>query len=85
MGNGEIREIASGLQKFVKIDDMSGLVIVAYNLKPRSVAGFTSNGMVIAASNKDKTQVELVRPGPNAKVGERVFLEGHEKLFSQEK
>lgn len=55
MGNGEIREIASGLQKFVKIEGMSGLVIVASNLKPRSVAGFMSNGMVIAASNKDKS------------------------------
>ena len=31
MGN-EIREIASGLQKFVKIEDMTGLVLVLSNL-----------------------------------------------------
>lgn len=35
----EIREIASGLQKFIKIEDMTGLVAVMVNLKPRPLAG----------------------------------------------
>eukprot|EP01017_Pseudomicrothorax_dubius_P008064 TRINITY_DN12610_c0_g2_i2.p1 TRINITY_DN12610_c0_g2~~TRINITY_DN12610_c0_g2_i2.p1 ORF type:complete len:210 (+),score=76.23 TRINITY_DN12610_c0_g2_i2:49-678(+) len=35
----EIREIASGLQKFVPQDQMSGLVLVLVNLKPRKLAG----------------------------------------------
>ncbi len=47
----EIREIGSGLQKFVKIEDMSGLVLVVANLEPRKLAGFASNGMVLCASN----------------------------------
>jgi tRNA-binding EMAP/Myf-like protein len=34
----EVREIASGLQKYVDISDMSGLVCVAMNLKPKKVA-----------------------------------------------
>lgn len=44
---GEVREIASGLQKFVPIDQMKGKVIVMCNLKPRPLAGFNSNGMVV--------------------------------------
>merc|ERR1712137_147011 len=35
-------------------------------------------GLVVAASNADHTQVEVVRPDPNSKVGERIFLEGEE-------
>ena len=42
---------------------MSGLVIVMYNLKERPLAGFKSNGMVLCASNSDKSQIEIVRPG----------------------
>jgi len=78
---GEIREIASGLQKFVPQDEMtSGLVLVMANLKPRKLAGFMSNGMVLCASNDDHTAVELLRPDPNSKVGERVLLEGYDKM-----
>ena len=35
----EIREIATGLQKFVKIDEMKGLVCALINIKPKKVAG----------------------------------------------
>lgn len=36
---GEVRQIASGLQAFVPIEDMSGLVLVLTNLKGRKLAG----------------------------------------------
>ena len=37
---GEIREIASGLQKFVALEEMTtDLVLVLVNLKPRKLAG----------------------------------------------
>lgn len=41
---------------------MKGLCIVAYNLKARKVANFESFGMVICASNSDKSKVEVLRP-----------------------
>ena len=56
---------------------MSGLVLVLSNLKPRKLAGFNSNGMVLCASNSDHSKVELLRPHPDSKVGERVFLENN--------
>lgn len=59
---GEVREIASGLQQFVVQDDMKGLVIVMANLKPRPLAKFMSNGMVVCASNADHTDVKIIRP-----------------------
>jgi aminoacyl tRNA synthase complex-interacting multifunctional protein 1 len=39
MGNGEVREIASGLQFCIEMKDMKGLVVVLANLKPRSMGG----------------------------------------------
>jgi tRNA-binding EMAP/Myf-like protein len=51
---------------------MRGKVIVMANLKPRVLAGFTSNGMVVCASNHEHTKVELLVPeGP---LGERLYL-----------
>lgn len=58
----EVREIASGLQKYVPHENMKGKVLVMANLKPRPLAGFNSNGMVVCASNADHTAVELLIP-----------------------
>lgn len=80
---GEIREIASGLQKYVPIDAMIGPVLVFTNLKPRKLADFMSNGMVMANSDMDRKDIKLVVP--KGKIGERVVLEGHEAKFTQDK
>jgi len=78
---GEIREIASGLQEFVPQDEMtSDLVLVLVNLKPRKLAGFHSNGMVLCASNDTHTAVELLRPAAGSKIGERATVEGYDKI-----
>ena len=79
----EVREIASGLQKYVPIDQMSGPVLVFTNLKPRKLADFMSNGMVMANSDKDRNEIKLVTP--KGKVGERIVLDGFKEKFSQDK
>lgn len=49
------------------------------NLKPRPLAKFMSNGMVVCSSNADHTDVRIIRPeGENS---ERIYLEGYEELF----
>jgi len=63
---------------------MSGLVLVLSNLKPKKLAGFNSNGMVLCASNEDHTKVEILRPKPGSKIGERVKIQGKEALFKDE-
>eukprot|EP00330_Aristerostoma_sp_ATCC50986_P005165 CAMPEP_0114594314 /NCGR_PEP_ID=MMETSP0125-20121206/15956_1 /TAXON_ID=485358 ORGANISM="Aristerostoma sp., Strain ATCC 50986" /NCGR_SAMPLE_ID=MMETSP0125 /ASSEMBLY_ACC=CAM_ASM_000245 /LENGTH=756 /DNA_ID=CAMNT_0001794465 /DNA_START=70 /DNA_END=2340 /DNA_ORIENTATION=+ len=81
----EVREIGSGLQQFVTQEEMTqDLVCVLANLKMRKLAGFPSTGMVLCASNADHTQVELLRPPTDSKVGERVVVEGYEDKISQE-
>ena len=42
-----MREIASGVQKEVPFNEMSGLVIVAINLKPKKLAGKIKNFYII--------------------------------------
>jgi len=79
----EVREIASGVQKYVPIEQMAGPVLVFTNLKPRKLADFMSNGMVVANSDKDRSEVKLVIP--KGKIGERVFLEGFQEKFTQDK
>ena len=46
-------------------------------MKPKKLAGIFSEGMVLCAENADHTQVELIRPTGETKVGERVTLEGN--------
>eukprot|EP00331_Platyophrya_macrostoma_P019056 CAMPEP_0176467436 /NCGR_PEP_ID=MMETSP0127-20121128/38461_1 /TAXON_ID=938130 /ORGANISM="Platyophrya macrostoma, Strain WH" /LENGTH=262 /DNA_ID=CAMNT_0017860743 /DNA_START=17 /DNA_END=801 /DNA_ORIENTATION=+ len=67
-------------EKIENLSDMKGLVLVLANLKPRKLGGFPSHGMVMCAGNADHTVVELLRPPAGAKVGERVTLEGYDKI-----
>ena len=56
---------------------LQGYVIVFANLKPRKLADFMSNGMVMCASTEDKSVVELIRPPEGSKVGDRIQLSGN--------
>jgi len=76
LGEGSVREIASGLQEKIEIEGMTGLVLVMANLKARKLAGFNSNGMVLCASKEGK--VALLRPPEGSQVGEKVALESEE-------
>ncbi|KAJ3262612.1 hypothetical protein HK103_000141 [Boothiomyces macroporosus] len=71
------RTIVSGLAQFVSKEEFTGkLVVVASNLKPAKFAGVLSEGMVLAASNSDKTVVELLEPAEDSIIGEAITFEG---------
>jgi aminoacyl tRNA synthase complex-interacting multifunctional protein 1 len=72
------RQIASGLRHFYANEsDLTGRkVLVLANLKPRKLAGFASNGMVLCASNAEHTEVKFVEVPASAQVGDRVVFEG---------
>jgi methionine--tRNA ligase beta chain len=75
VGESEPRQIASGLRPYLKPEDLEGrLVLVLCNLKERKLVGFPSHGMVLCASNADHTDVRLVNPPVDAKIGERVTV-----------
>lgn len=73
IGNGEIREIASGLQEFVPIEVMQGaMVVVICNLRARKLAGFSSHGMVLCGETPDKSAVELLTPPEGCVAGDLI-------------
>lgn len=57
---------------------MTGKCIVFYNLKPRPLAGVTSEGMVMCASDENHTNLDILRPEDNIPIGTRVNLLGEE-------
>jgi methionine--tRNA ligase beta chain len=63
LGEQNPRDIGTGLRKYVPQDELKDKFIIVFsNLKPKKIAGFVSNGMILSSYNQDKTAFELVRP-----------------------
>lgn len=57
----EVRQIVSGIAKFYKPEDLIGKkVAVVANLAPVKLRGELSEGMLLCASNRDDSQLELL-------------------------
>lgn len=54
-------------------------VVVLCNLKPRSLADFMSNGMVMCGETENKSKVELLRPPAGSSPGDLISFEGFER------
>lgn len=68
LGNGDVRQIVSGLKDYYTIEEMTGRsVIVASNLKPAKLRGVESQGMVLLAEDENGSLGFL--ESPNAPVG----------------
>ncbi|KAG5192932.1 hypothetical protein JKP88DRAFT_268903 [Tribonema minus] len=77
VGEDKPRQIASGLQAFYALEEMENRrVLVLANLKPRPLAGFKSEGMVLCASNADHTVVKFVNPPEGAPAGACITFPG---------
>ncbi|XP_076763641.1 tyrosine--tRNA ligase, cytoplasmic-like isoform X2 [Xylocopa sonorina] len=74
------RTIVSGLVNYVPLEEMKDrMVVVLANLKPASLRGVQSHGMVLCASvDEPSRQVEPLRPPLNSEPGEKVFVDGYE-------
>ncbi|CAO3648111.1 unnamed protein product [Cunninghamella echinulata] len=80
-GEGEYRTIVSGLVRWYPLEEMQNRwVICLANLKPASMRGIKSQGMVLCATAPDGSKVELLSPVDTSKVkpGDRVYFEGLE-------
>jgi tRNA-binding protein len=67
------RQIVAGIRGYYEPDQLVGKsIVVVKNLAPRTMRGETSQGMLLAASNEDRSQVILLTPmaeiPPGAKV-----------------
>ena len=75
MGNGEIRQIVSGLVPYYKEEELlNKKIVLAYNLKPAVLRGIESKGMLLAAETKKKEIVEVI--SPDCEIGEIVTIDG---------
>ena len=66
----EERTVVSGIAKFYEPDQLIGKkIIVVANLKPATLCGIESNGMILASGEED---VKVVFLDPTAKNGDRI-------------
>jgi methionine--tRNA ligase beta chain len=69
----EVRTICAGIKQFYSREDLKGKkIIVLTNLKPRTLRGIESQGMLLAASNKDHSKISLISPDQEMNPGDRV-------------
>ena len=67
------RQILSGISQFYTPEQMLGRkIVVVANLKPATMMGLESRGMLLAASSADRTSLSLINPGEDATVGSLV-------------
>ena len=84
IGEEQPRNIGTGLRNYVPIEKIQDSKVILFsNLKPKRFGkDFESHGMIMCAGKKDKDNnketFELIRPNENAKIGEKVFIEGTE-------
>jgi methionine--tRNA ligase beta chain len=69
--------ICAGIKKHYNPDTLTGQLIVAVlNLPHKQMLGVSSQGMLLAGSNIDKTVIELIEPPSTCEPGDSVLLEG---------
>ncbi len=72
VGESEKRIIIAGIRKYYTKEELINRnIIIVANLEPKTLAGLTSNGMLLAASDDEKivllTTVSDIKPG--SKIG----------------
>ena len=80
IGEGRLRTIGSGVRPMVSLAEMKkdAFIVVYANLKPRKLGPLMSEGMVMCATfgeGEPPEKIELLRPPPGSKLGERITLE----------
>jgi len=67
---GEQRQICAGLRGHYEAASLVGrLIVVVTNLAPRMMRGQESNGMLLAASNADRSRIILLAPDADIEPG----------------
>jgi methionyl-tRNA synthetase len=69
----ETRTIVAGLKHYYTKDELEGKrCIVLVNLEPRKLKGIESQGMLLAASNEDHSEVKLLQPDGAIDLGGKI-------------
>jgi len=69
----ETRTICSGIKEYYTKEELKGKkIIVLANLKPKILRGVESQGMLLAAENKETNQCILLTPDKEIKNGTKI-------------
>ena len=69
----ETRTVVSGLKAFYTKDELEGKkCILLLNLEPRKIMGIESQGMILAASNGDFSEVKLLNAEGALELGSKI-------------
>lgn len=69
----EIRTVCAGIKQHYSKDELKGKkIILLANLAPRKLKGIESQGMILAAVNKEESEVVLLTPENDIEIGSRV-------------
>lgn len=69
----EQKQIVAGIRGHYQAADLVGRrIVVVANLAPRKMRGEESQGMLLAASNEDKSKVIVISPSAEIEPGARV-------------
>ncbi|MBI2043347.1 methionine--tRNA ligase subunit beta [Candidatus Pacearchaeota archaeon] len=67
------RTVCAGIKKYYNSEDLKNKkIILVQNLQPRTLRGIESQGMILAAVNKQETEVVLISPEKDMEVGSKV-------------
>ncbi|MFA5034801.1 MAG: methionine--tRNA ligase subunit beta [Candidatus Margulisiibacteriota bacterium] len=70
---GEEREIVAGIKLHYPKEELIGKKIAFLaNLEPKTIRGVTSHGMLMAASNEDRSIVTILSPQKDVPNGSRI-------------
>ena len=73
LGEQEPRTIVAGLRAHYTQEDLKGKqAIFVANLEPVNLRGIESNGMILAASNEEKTSVFFLKPEKQIAPGSKI-------------
>ncbi len=68
------RQILSGIKKWYRPEELVGkTVVVVANLKPKQMAGLTSEGMILMAQEDENSKPVFIAPVEEVKPGSKVF------------
>lgn len=69
----ETRTLVAGLKPYYIKEELEGKrCIVFTNLEPRKIMGIKSHGMILAASNGDKSEVKLIQAEGALELGSKI-------------
>ena len=69
----EQRQIVAGIRGYYQPETLVGkLIVIVANLAPRTMRGLESQGMLLAASTPDRSQVILLTPDADVPAGSKV-------------